>query len=134
NIVTRAVASAQASPACLSLKGTSGTDLTLKGTVDVSMPGCTITVFSTDSSSVLVQGNSQINAFTLDTAGGISGGGSLNLTVGATTDKTPTVTDPYATVTIPSIPSIPTSVKTAPSLPTAPTAPSSQSVNTPSAP
>jgi Flp pilus assembly protein TadG len=132
-ITTRAVASITSTSACASGVG-SGTssDIVMKGSPTIDMPGCTLTSNSTGSSSIDLTGGATIDAYTISTAGSISAKGSatLNLTEPATTGAK-VVSDPYSTATIatlPTVPTLPTSA-TAPTFPTLSNAPNTPSVN-----
>ncbi len=98
-IVTRAVATALSTPACLLGLGTSGTDVTASGGSAINTAGCSVVTNSTSSGSVTVSGGSTLTAQTIITRGPISPNPCTapTCTLSSPANTTaPVTTDPYA--------------------------------------
>lgn len=98
SVATRAVAGiTAASTGCGTLLGTSGTDMTLRGSATIISPSCGWNVASTSSDSVDTTGNGNtIDAAFIATDGGFGGSGTPQGTT--TITNTAPVSDPFGTI------------------------------------
>jgi Flp pilus assembly protein TadG len=79
NVSARAVAGLRAASGCIYTLDTSGTDIGLTGTADLSMPNCGILVDSAASNAIRMTGSSGITAQSIGIVGGYSTSGSASM-------------------------------------------------------
>ena len=101
NVSARAVAGLTAGSGCIYTLGTSGTDIGLTGTADLSMPNCGILVDSAASNAIRMTGSSGITAQSIGIVGGYSTTGSASMNPSAVTGIAP-APDPLAFLSAPS--------------------------------
>jgi len=73
------------------------------GNSTLSVAGCSIGSNSNSSSAINFHGNTNVTADCLHSAGGITGGGTVNLTCGSTNSNASRIEDPYSDLTTPDL-------------------------------
>jgi len=104
SISARAVALATGGDGCvLALSGSASKAIDVSGSAVVKLTKCSILSNSTASDGLYVGGSSKVTALSLESVGGVVGGGSITTDNGVHTGVDPTV-DPYANVSMPAPP------------------------------
>ncbi|MBV8739474.1 MAG: hypothetical protein JO007_19920 [Alphaproteobacteria bacterium] len=106
-IDARAVASVPQIATCMVALSATGTDLEYKGSGhgSLNIPNCAFVSDSTDQDSIDLQGNFDIIAGAIDTAGNYSIKGAAGTVIPPIVTNAPVVADPYGTVMIGTVPS-----------------------------
>ncbi len=100
NVSARAVAGLVAGSGCIYTLDTSGTDIGLTGTADLSMPNCGILVDSAASNAIRMTGSSGITAASIGIVGGVSAGSNTSMNPSAITGIAP-APDPLSWMPVP---------------------------------